>query len=164
MKFIKELIPYVIIFVIVVLLRSYVITPVQVVGDSMLNTLHEGEILILNKFIYRFKEIERFDIVVVKQDDDDAIIKRIIGLPGETVEYKDNQLYINGVEMDDPYNDGKTEDYVFDATLGDDEYFVMGDNRSDSLDSRILGAIPKKEIQGRIDLRIWPFNKIGTVK
>lgn len=164
MKFIKELVPYIIIFVFVMLLRSYVITPVQVVGNSMLNTLHEGEVLILNKYIYHFKKIERFDIVVVKQKKEDALIKRIIGLPGETIEYKDNHLYINGKEIEDPYNDGKTEDYVLETTLGQQEYFVLGDNRSDSLDSRILGPIKQTEIKGRIDLRIWPLNKLGTIK
>lgn len=164
MKFIKEIVPYIIIFVFVLLLRSYVITPVQVVGNSMLNTLHEKEILILNKFIYRFNKIERFDIVVVKQEKEEALIKRVIGLPGETVEYKDNHLYINGEEIEDPYNDEKTEDYILETTLGKEEYFVLGDNRSDSLDSRILGPIEQEEIKGRIDLRIWPFNKFGIIK
>ena len=151
MKFIKELIPYIIIVIVVALIREFLVTPALVVGDSMVNTLHNNE-------------IKRFDIVVVRQKGKDAIIKRVIALPGETVEYKDNKLYINGKEMEDPYNDGKTEDYLLDGVIGENEYFVVGDNRSNSADSRMIGLIDKSDIKGRIDLRIFPFTKFGKVK
>ena len=164
MKFIKELIPYIIIVIVVALIREFLVTPALVVGDSMVNTLHNNDVLILDKIVYRFNEIKRFDIVVVRQKGKDAIIKRVIGLPGETVEYKDNKLYINGKEMEDPYNDGKTEDYLLDEVIGENEYFVVGDNRSNSADSRMIGLIDKSDIKGRIDLRIFPFTKFGKVK
>lgn len=164
MKFIKELIPYIIIVIVVALIREFLVTPALVVGDSMVNTLHNNDVLILDKIVYRFNEIKRFDIVVVRQKGKDAIIKRVIALPGETVEYKDNKLYINGKEMEDPYNDGKTEDYLLDEVIGENEYFVVGDNRSNSADSRMIGLIDKSDIKGRIDLRIFPFTKFGKVK
>ena len=85
MKFIKELIPYIIIVIVVALIREFLVTPALVVGDSMVNTLHNNDVLILDKIVYRFNEIKRFDIVVVRQKGKDAIIKRVIGLPGETV-------------------------------------------------------------------------------
>lgn len=164
MKFIKELIPYIIILIVVALIREFLVTPALVVGDSMVNTLHNNDVLILDKIVYRFNEIKRFDIVVVRQKGKDAIIKRVIALPGETVEYKDNKLYINGKEMEDPYNDGKTEDYLLDGVIGENEYFVVGDNRSNSADSRMIGLIDKSDIKGRIDFRIFPFTKFGKVK
>ena len=164
MKFIKELIHYIIIVIVVALIREFLVTPALVVGDSMVNTLHNNDVLILDKIVYRFNEIKRFDIVVVRQKGKDAIIKRVIALPGETVEYKDNKLYINGKEMEDPYNDGKTEDYLLDGVIGENKYFVVGDNRSNSADSRMIGLIDKSDIKGRIDLRIFPFTKFGKVK
>lgn len=94
-KFIKDLIPYIIIIIIVVLIRTFIVTPAIVVGDSMVPTLKEGQILLLNKYTYRFNDIKRNDIIVIKVGKSE-IIKRVIGLPGETIEYKDNILYING--------------------------------------------------------------------
>ena len=102
-KFIKELIPYIIIIIVVVLVRTYIITPVIVVGDSMVPTLEDKQILLLNKINYRINEIERYDVVVIKVEKNE-IIKRIIGLPGENIEYRNNTLYINGHEEETKYN------------------------------------------------------------
>ena len=151
------------------IIRIFLIDPVRVDGASMNTTLADGEIMILNKIVYKKEDIKRFDIVVIKQDDK-HIIKRVVGLPGETIEYKDNILYINGKEMKDPYPSTKTDDFSIEdvghTKIPGDTYFVMGDNRSDSLDSRYpsVGVIKKENIVGRARLVIWPFNKFGNVQ
>lgn len=168
-EIIKTIITYLAIILIVVLIRIFLIDPVRVDGASMNTTLADGEIMILNKIVYKKEDIKRFDIVVIKQDDK-HIIKRVVGLPGETIEYKDNILYINGKEMKDPYPSTKTDDFSIEdvghTKIPGDTYFVMGDNRSDSLDSRYpsVGVIKKENIVGRARLVIWPFNKFGNVK
>lgn len=167
MKIIKELIPYVIIVLIVVLIRSFIVTPVTVSGASMEPTLKNGEILLLNKF---GKNYQRFDIVVVKLEKE-RIIKRIIGLPGDNVVYKDNLLYINGKEIKESFQHKKTEDFtlkgityqVYDK-IPDGYYLVLGDNRPNSYDSRMIGLISEDDIIGKSKIRLFPFNKIGVVK
>ncbi len=159
MKIIKELIPYVIIVVLIILLRIFVITPVRVDGASMRDTLEDGDILIL----YKLARIDRFDIVVLDEAvDDEIIIKRIIGLPGETVEIRNGEIYINGEVIEDEYAYGETSDYD-EVTLGDDEYFILGDNRLISKDSRYFGPVKEDELMGEVILRIWPFSGFGTV-
>lgn len=162
-KIIKQLIPYIVIIIVVVLIRSFVVTPVIVVGDSMKPTLNEGQILILNKLDYHFNEIERYDIVVIKVGKSE-IIKRVIGLPGETIEYRNNILYIDGHEETSDYN-FDTEDFTLKSIcncdkIPEDKYLVLGDNRQVSSDSRIIGLIDKKDIQGTTQISIWPIKKI----
>ena len=162
-KIIKQLIPYIVIIIVVVLIRSFVVTPVIVVGDSMKPTLNEGQILILNKLDYRFNEIERYDIVVIKVGKSE-IIKRVIGLPGETIEYRNNILYIDGHEETSEYN-FDTEDFTLKSIcncdkIPEDKYLVLGNNRQVSSDSRIIGLIDKKDIQGTTQISIWPIKKI----
>ncbi|MGN1358352.1 MAG: signal peptidase I [Bacilli bacterium] len=162
-KIIKQLTPYIVIIIVVVLIRSFVVTPVIVVGDSMKPTLNEGQILILNKLDYRFNEIERYDIVVIKVGKSE-IIKRVIGLPGETIEYRNNILYIDGHEETSEYN-FDTEDFTLKSIcncdkIPEDKYLVLGDNRQVSSDSRIIGLIDKKDIQGTTQISIWPIKKI----
>ena len=160
MKFIRNLIPYIIIIVVVVFIRTFIITPVKVNGTSMYPTLEGNEIMLLNKL----GVIDRFDIVVLKLDgEQNSLIKRIIGLPGETVEIKNNEIYINDELLDDPYGVGVT--YNIDpVTLGEDEYFILGDNRIVSLDSRIFGKIDRSEIKGTTNFIMYPFSKIGKVE
>lgn len=160
MKVIKEVIPYIVIVVVVVLIRTFIITPVRVDGDSMKNTLKNGDILLL----YKLSSINRFDIIVLDEEkDNEKIIKRIIGLPGDTVAIKKGKIYINDKVIDDEYAYGETSDYDK-VTLGDDEYFILGDNRLISKDSRYFGPIKEKEIKGKIVFRLFPFTKIGTVQ
>lgn len=160
MKVIKEVIPYIVIVVVVVLIRTFIITPVRVDGDSMKNTLKNGDILLL----YKLSSIDRFDIIVLdKEKDNEKIIKRVIGLPGETVAIKKGKIYINDKVIDDEYAYGQTSDYNK-VTLKDDEYFILGDNRLISKDSRYFGPIKDNEIKGKIVFRLFPFTKIGTVQ
>lgn len=179
-KIIKEILPYIIIFVVVVLIRTFIITPVTVVGSSMYPTLKDGEILLLSKISYKVHDIDRFDVVVIKEDD--WIIKRIIGVPGDDVYYKDNQLYINDKLVEDKNANGITSDFdlysIWEAGINEgkkdfDEafekipegyYLVLGDNRRISKDSRDVGLIKEGEIKGKAVFRFWPLNKINTVK
>lgn len=160
MKIIKSLIPYIIIIIVVILVRTFIATPVRVNGSSMYPTLKGNEIMLLNKLGH----INRFDIVVLKIDGrEDNLIKRIIGLPGETVEIKDNDIYINDKKIDDKYGYGVT--YNIDkVTLKKDEYFILGDNRKISLDSRVFGTIHKDEIKGTTNFIMYPFKSFGKVK
>ena len=164
----KELLSYAGILVAVVLIRTFIATPVKVSGPSMNPTLNDKDILILKKYD---KKIERFDIVVIKQQKS-RLVKRVIGLPGEkikitTTRVGDNYLstiYINGEKLEENYGkepiqeDGLAHEEI---TLANDEYFVLGDNRNNSSDSRMLGPIKKKNIMGVTTTRIIPkFGKI----
>jgi signal peptidase I len=159
-KFVKDLIPYVVIVVVVILIRSFIVTPVRVTGASMAPTLKDGEIMLL----YKLSKIERNDIIVIDTDSSDGyIIKRVIALPGESIEYKDGNLFINDKKTKDKYGSGETED-IEKIKLKKDEYFVMGDNREWSKDSRIIGPVKEKDIQGETKITIFPVNKIGIAK
>ena len=163
-KFIKELVPYIVIVIIVVLIRTYIVTPVIVSGDSMIPTLEDKQLLLLNKINYQFNDIERYDIVVIKIDKKE-IIKRIIGLPGETIEYRNNILYVNGHEVENDYN-FDTDDFNLKSICNCDKipnnkYLVLGDNRKVSADSRIIGLIDKENIEGKVDISIWPIKKVS---
>ena len=160
-KFLKEYVPYVIVIILVILFKKYYYSPIKVNGDSMYSTLKNKDIMILDIVKYRHSKIKRFDIVVVDIEDE-YIIKRVIGLPGEKVEYKDNKLYINGKKIKDNYGQGKTDDFYFTVPKG--HYFVLGDNRGNSLDSRYFGAFKKNKILGKTNFTIFPFNRFGKKK
>ena len=160
-KILKEYLPYVIIIIIVLIIKSNVVAPIRVNGRSMNNTLKDGDIMILNIIGYRTKGLKRFDIVVV-DNGKDYLIKRVIGLPGEKVEYKDNKLYINDKEIKDKYGNGNTKD--FKVTVNNNSYYVLGDNREDSLDSRYYGSFNKKKILGKTNFTLFPFNRFGNKK
>ncbi len=156
----------IIVIIIILFLMLYVVSVTQVVGSSMSPTLKDEEVLILNKFQYRFFDIKRGDIVSLDYEDTKYLIKRIIGLPGETVKIVNNQLYINDKIYEEEYlaNDLNYDDFSL-ADLGyskipEDMYLVLGDNRENSLDSREIGLIKKEDINGKISLRIWPLNKL----
>ncbi len=165
---IKEILSYVFIILLVIVIRVFIFDPVRVDGPSMDSTLEDGQVLILNKFIYRKEDIKRYDIVVIRRDNGEKIIKRVIGLPNETIEIKDNKVYANGKLLDSSFTSSISEDFDisevgFEKVPGD-SYFVLGDNREISLDSRVLGPIKKEKILGKASIRIWPINKIGSVK
>ena len=156
----------IIVIIIILFLMLYVVSVTQVVGSSMSPTLKDEEVLILNKFQYRFFEIKRGDIVSLDYEDTKYLIKRIIGLPGETVKIVNNQLYINDKIYEEEYlaNDLNYDDFSLTdlgySKIPEDMYLVLGDNRENSLDSREIGLIKKEDINGKISLRFWPLNKI----
>ena len=154
--------PYIIIILVVIIIRSFIATPIRVNGGSMDDTLKNGETMILNKIGMTIKGIKRWDIVVIKKDDT-YLIKRVIGLPGETVKYEGGKLYIDEKEVIDKYSLTRTDDFE-EFKAGDDEYFVMGDNRYISQDSRIIGFINKKEIKGKTNIILFPIERFGYVK
>ena len=161
-KIIKEYLPFSLFVLIIILVRIFICTPINVNGSSMSNTLKDGDIMILNKIGLKTNGIDRFDIVVI-QTDSNFLIKRVIGLPGETISYKDEILYINGKVVEDKYNLNITGD--IDATkIGKDEYYVMGDNRKVSKDSRLIGCVEKDDIIGKTNFILFPISKFGKVK
>lgn len=171
-EFFKDMIKYIILIIVVVVLALYVISLQQVVGPSMTPTLTNNDIVLLDKISYRFKDVKRGDIVSVYYADTKYLIKRIVGMPGENIEFINNVLYINGEAYKENYlsNDIITEDFSL-KELGydkipDDMYLVLGDNRGDSLDSRDekVGLIPKSNIIGQVRFQIWPLNEFGFTK
>lgn len=155
----------------VLLINRFVVQRTQVNGGSMYPTLENGDNLITDKISYRFREPKRYDIIVFpyRMEEKTYFIKRIIGLPGETVQVTGGKIYINGEVLEEEYgreealSGGTAEEPV---TLGEDEYFVMGDNRNNSKDSRDpqVGMIHRDDIVGRAFIRIWPLNKFGILK
>ncbi len=154
------------------LLIHYVGQRTRVQGDSMRPTLHDGDNLIVDKLSYRFQDPQRFDIIVFPYEHKKKTyyIKRIIGMPGERVRIdQDGIIYINGEVLEEDYgaevmrSPGRA---VTEITLGEDEYFVLGDNRNNSSDSRdpSVGNIHRDRIIGKAWIRIWPFSDIGFLK
>lgn len=160
----KEYFIYVCIIIVIILIRSFIVTPIRVNGASMYPTLKDKEIMILNKINYRFNDIKRFDIVVIDTEDE-KLIKRVIGLPGETLKYENGILYINGKEVEERFLKEETSDFNIEdigyKKIPKGEYFVMGDNRNNSKDSRIIGPVKKDKITGRARLVILPLNAKG---
>ena len=166
-----------ILYILVVLLGTYLLITfvgqrTSVSGSSMEPTLSNNDQLILDKISYRFSEPQRFDIIVFpfQYAEKTFYVKRIIGLPGETVQIDlQGNIYINGQILDEDYGK-ETINFaglaVEPITLGDDEYFVMGDNRNNSSDSRdpSVGNIRRSNIIGKAWVRIWPLNKFGVLK
>ena len=162
----------VIVFGICFLIITFVGQRSRVSGSSMEPTLSDGDNLIVDKISYRLHDPERFDIIIFpyQYEENTYYIKRIIGLPGETVYINDaGEIYINGTLLKENYgletiqNPGLASEPI---TLGDDEYFVMGDNRNNSTDSRFasVGTIKRQDIIGKAWVRIYPFNKIMVIK
>ncbi len=161
--FFKEYGIYIIVIIAVLLIKEFLFTPIMVSGESMETTLLDKDIMILNKVSLNTEKLQRFDIVVINYNGK-YLIKRVIGLPGETVEVKDNKLYINGkyVKEDFLNKDTYTKDYKLDGKVPKNFYFVMGDNRGNSNDSRYLGCFSIDKIEGKTSLTIFPFSRFGN--
>lgn len=166
-EFTKDFIKIAILVIIVFCVYMFIISMQQVVGSSMNNTLNNGDLVLLFKAKYKFSDVKRFDVVSFNYEDTKYLIKRVIGLPGEHIEYKDNKLYINGnyveEERDFETDDFKLEDLGYEV-IPDDLYFVLGDNRENSLDSREIGLIKKEDIIGKVIFRLWPINGIKLIR
>lgn len=158
---------------IIIPVRYYLIQPFYVKGASMEPNFYDKEYLIIDEISYRFHTPERGDIIVFKypRNQEEYFIKRIIGLPGEKVQIKDGSAYVYnqdnplGVKLEEPYLSAGDKTYGLNEeiiTLSSSEYYVLGDNRNSSKDSRSFGPVDKKLITGRVLLRGWPFNKIDV--
>ncbi|MFA4941448.1 MAG: signal peptidase I [Patescibacteria group bacterium] len=174
--FFFELIKIVVIsLVIIIPIRYFLVQPFYVKGASMEPNFYDHEYLIIDEISYRFKAPERGDIIVFRypKDPQEFFIKRIIGLPGEKIKVNDGQVYIynneyeNGFILKEPYLTEGVKTYsLTDETisLGNEEYFVLGDNRNSSKDSRSFGAVNKSFIIGQVIIRGWPFNRINLFR
>lgn len=165
---------FVICFVIVFILTHYVVKPIRVEGSSMYPTLKDKELGITNVFAVKFQSVSRFDVVIIYNEErGEHWVKRVIGVPGDTVESKDDVLKINGKVVDqfflnqsyvkDMQKEGNFTSDFGPVTLGDDEYWLMGDNRIRSEDSRIHGPFKESELVGKDVLVIFPFDEFQYV-
>lgn len=163
-KIFKDIYPYVLVVIIVILVRSFLVTPAKVDGSSMEPTLSNNNLVMLNKLDYRLNNISRFDVVVVNIGSE-KLIKRVIGLPSEHIEYLNDTLYIDGIITKEPFNHKKTNNFKLEnigyINIPADKYFVVGDNRGNSLDSRSprIGLIDKKQILGSVSYKFFPSIK-----
>lgn len=163
-EFLKDTFKYIVTIVIVLIIFLYGVSIQQIVGPSMSPTYQDEEVVLLKKFYYKIFNVERFDVVSLKHDGTKYLIKRVIALPGETIEYKENKLYIDEKYVEEKFlKDVNTTDFG-PITLKDDEYFVLGDNRENSSDSRTYGTFNKSDFIGKVNLRIWPLNKVKYIK
>ncbi|GKU82452.1 signal peptidase I [Niallia sp. NCCP-28] len=159
-------------------IRYFLFAPIVVDGESMMPTLHDQDRMIVNKLNYKISDPKRFDIIVFHAPEGKDYIKRIIGLPGDALEYKDDVLYINGKAYEEPYLeeykkqvvDGPlTESFTLEEKTGkktvpEGELFVMGDNRRDSKDSRHIGTVSFEKVLGNTSVIYWPVSDIRIIK
>ena len=159
--------------VLIFVIRTYIFSPVIVEGDSMNPTLVEGDRLFINKIGMYIGEIDRLDVVVFKGKKDNHYIKRVVGMPGDRIHFKDNHLYINDQLVSENYviEDGNQRDMSLNSLYGYEKipgnyYFVLGDNRPNSLDSRqrSIGLVHESQILGSSNLIVWPLNRMQSVK
>ena len=157
-EFLKDFIGYIFAFVIIVIIFTFVVSFHPVAGNSMTPTLVEGDVVMVSKFSHKLFNLKRNEIIIIKAKDEKTYIKRIIGLPGEKVDYLNGVLYIDGkgiCSLDECPN----------GVIPEDMYLVLGDNRVDSFDSRDseFGLVPLSDIKGSVLIRVWPINSIGLI-
>lgn len=166
-EFIKDTFKYILVIVIVLVIVLYVISFQQVMGPSMEPTLNENDVILVNKITYHFNKLKRFDVVVLKHKEK-VFIKRIIGLPGEHIEYINNILYVDEKKVEENFKFSKIDDFKMEeigyTIIPRGMYLVIGDNRENSEDSREFGLIEKEDIIGKAAVTIWPLNSIGFIK
>ena len=171
----KEIFEWIKVFALAIVfafLITQFIKPTLVRGDSMYSTLEEGDYLIINRMAYKFGDPQRGDIIVfesdLQQDDGTSkdLVKRVIGVGGDTVKIENSKVYVNGTELDEPYIDEQITEGNVDTVVPEGTVFVLGDNRDISLDSRYeqVGFINESDILGKVFVRLYPFNKIGLLE
>jgi signal peptidase I len=147
--------------------RPFVMEAFWIPSGSMIPTLEIGDRVLVNKFIYRFTDPRRGDIIVFESVDNsnEDLIKRVVGLPGDKIAVRGGKLFVNGEPQKEPYTNQKFPDRSFFAktTVPKNHVFVMGDNRGNSADSRVFGPLPEKNIEGEAFLRFWPPDRIGLL-
>ena len=167
MSFIKDsIIISVIALAIVLPIRIFIFQPFLVNGDSMNPNFAHGDYLIVDEISYRFGDPVRGDVIVFKypRDTSQKYIKRIVGLPGETVEVRDDAVFVNGTEVEEVYiPENISTEGIDEKTLGEGEFYVLGDNRKYSSDSRKWGVLKENFIIGKAAIRVFPFNNIGSL-
>ena len=167
MHWLRDLLFSVVLAVIVIL---FLYQPVKVEGTSMMPTLDDQERIFINKFVYRFhfEKIDRGDTVVFwfPGDPSKSYIKRVIGMPGDRVEVRDGSVIVNGQPLEEDYvpQEYRDQSEMRPTTIGPDEYFVLGDHRSSSNDSRTWGMVPRRYIYGKAVFIYWPLEKMGLLK
>lgn len=167
----REILEWVMVVVVAVVaalvIRTFIFEPVRVDGGSMLNTLHNNEYMIVTKYQYLFADPERFDIVICHYPDRAGtnFVKRVVGIPGDTVAMQDGILYINGEAVIEEYIDYKANYNMGEITVEEGHYFVLGDNRSSSNDSHVssVGQLERSQIVGKVRLVAWPFSDFRII-
>lgn len=166
----QEILSWILTFAVAIALalviRTFIFEPVRVDGHSMDYTLANNEYMIVTKYDYLLGEPERFDVIICHYPERGRtnFVKRLVGLPGDTVSMLNGTLYVNGEAIDEPYITNKANYNMQAYTLKDDEYFVLGDNRSSSNDSHIIGPISREQIKGHVRCVAFPFKNARTVK
>lgn len=147
------------------IIRTFIFEPVRVDGESMMHTLSNNEYMIVTKYQYLFSDPERFDVVICHYPNrgNTNFVKRIVGIPGDVVAVHDGTLYVNGEAVDEPFIVNKPNYVMPEVTIGEDQYFVLGDNRSHSNDSHIIGPLTRNQIVGKVSLVVWPIGQLRTV-
>lgn len=168
-SFLRDTLEIVFLALVLYVVIQYAVQTVHVLGSSMIDTLHDNDLLVASKISYKLHPPQRGDIIVFKPPDELSrdFIKRVIALPGERIHISNSVVYINGKVLNEPYlperwtyNNNWPADGQ-DQLLGPGQYFVMGDNRNHSSDSRVFGAISSDSILGKAEFRIWPLDEIG---
>ncbi|WP_017727288.1 signal peptidase I [Halalkalibacterium ligniniphilum] len=164
--------------VLAAIVRYFLFAPIVVEGQSMMPTLENNDRLIINKIGYSFTQPERFDIIVFHAPGGKDYIKRVIGLPGDKIEYIDDVLYVNGEAIDEPYldelkaelhggqltGDFRLQDVTSETVVPEKHLFVLGDNRRHSKDSRDIGTVPFEEVVGKANVVFWPLTDVRLAK
>lgn len=176
-EFIKDFFGYIISFAIIAFIFTFIIAVAPIAGNSMNPTLNDGNMVIVTRFTYQFSDVKRNDIIIFKDSNKKKYVKRVIGLPGEKIDYINGYLIIDGETYEENLSTSSlTHNFLFsdicpievctDGIIPIDKYLVLGDARNDSQDSRdpSIGLVPKDNIIGKIVFKIWPLNEYGKIK
>ncbi len=175
-EFIKDTFGYIITFIVIALIFTFVVAVAPVAGNSMSPTLNDGDMVIVSRCSYLFTDIKRNEIVIFKDSNKKKYVKRVIGLPGERIDYLNGYLHINGETYEENLINAETNNFMFEdicpeyncpaSVIPENHYLVLGDNRGESQDSRdpIIGLVSKNKIMGKIVFRILPFSDFGATK